>query len=151
MSTPMVRSAPPMPSFVYHVRQPNMIRTTLYSLNTLKALHPALYERQVGKYAGREAVLNFRTPLLDILWNDAAHTSGAHPAYLVAAWESAEVGMPFREYAQFFKIPWIVWRLIDPSTSSVNPIGPTPPPMQVSRWPRPQRSSHSLTQRHIKS
>jgi hypothetical protein len=94
-----------MMDFVYHIYQPDMVGTTLYPLNTLKTLHPDLYARQVAKYAGREAVLAFRIPYLDVLWNDTVHTSVIHPAYLTAAWEAVGVGRPFRERAQFFKIP----------------------------------------------
>jgi hypothetical protein len=74
-----------MSDFVYHICQPDMVRTTLYPLNTLKTLHPELYARQVAKYVGREAVLGFRIPYVDVLWNDTVHTSVIHPAHLTAS------------------------------------------------------------------
>lgn len=94
-----------MPEFVYHRCQPDMVGTTLYPLNALKALHPDLYARQVAKYVGREAVLDFRIPFLDLLWNDTVHTSVIQPSYLTAAWAAVGVGRPFPEGAQFFQIP----------------------------------------------
>ena len=45
----------------------------LYPLNTLRGLYPDVFERERGKYAGREALLELRIPILDVLCNNALH------------------------------------------------------------------------------
>jgi len=90
--------------FLYHARPPDMRGEMLYPLNLLRAIHPDLYEHQRGKYAGREALLELRIPILEVLWNDALHLSPLHPYHLAAAWRAAGLSSPAWECG-FFKIP----------------------------------------------
>jgi hypothetical protein len=71
-----------MPTMIYHRRPDDMVGRTLYPLNRLRAVAPAQYERQRAKYAGREALCDFRVPHLGCLWNDVLHFSPVHPAKL---------------------------------------------------------------------
>jgi hypothetical protein len=54
---------------------------TLYPLNQLRSVDPALYGRERAKYKGREAVLEFRIPLIDVLWNDTSPPPGGKSDY----------------------------------------------------------------------
>ena len=90
--------------YLYHGRPPDMRGDTLYPLNQLAAIHPDLYEHQKRKYVGREAVLEFRIPLLDVLWNDALHLSPIHPRRLAVAWRSAGLWSEIWE-REFFEVP----------------------------------------------
>jgi hypothetical protein len=98
-----VRSGSAVP-FLYHARPPNMLGETLYPLNELRSVDGALYERAKARYKGREAVLEFRIPLIDVLWNDTLHLSTIHPSYLAAAWREVGLWTPFWERL-FFQIP----------------------------------------------
>src|SRR5438876_4446237 len=77
---------------------------TLYPLNQLRSVDPVLYEREVVKYKGREAVLEFRIPFIGVLWNDALHLSTIHPSHLAAAWRAVGLWTPIWERL-FFQIP----------------------------------------------
>jgi hypothetical protein len=90
--------------FLYHGQPPEMRGETLYPLNQLELIDPALYESGRAKYRGREAVLEFRIPLIDVLWNDTLHLSTVHPYHLAAAWREAGLWTPFWE-RPFFQIP----------------------------------------------
>lgn len=90
--------------FLYHARPLDMRGETLYPLNRLRAIDPALYEREKAKYKGREAVLDFRIPLIDVLWNDALHLSTIHPYHLAVAWRAAGLRAPIWDRL-FFRIP----------------------------------------------
>jgi hypothetical protein len=91
-------------AFLYHRRPPDMRGETLFPLNAFQTINPELYARERGRYAGREAVLDFRIPLLDVLWNDAVHLSPVHPSRLAAAWRSAGLWTSVWE-RDYFKIP----------------------------------------------
>lgn len=52
----------------------------LYPLNTLKTLHPDLYEFHANKYAGREYLMDQKIPILECLWNDVLHFTAIHPS-----------------------------------------------------------------------
>lgn len=60
---------------VYHLVPKNFVGNVLFSLNRLKDTLPETYATQVGKYAGREKILERRIPKLDCLWNDVLHCS----------------------------------------------------------------------------
>jgi hypothetical protein len=62
--------------------------TRLFPLNQVSSIDSALYEREKAKYEAREAVLEFRIPLIDVLWNDTLHFSTIHPYHLAAAWRA---------------------------------------------------------------
>jgi hypothetical protein len=91
-------------AFLYHGQPPDMRGETLYPLNRLKSIDLSLYERARARYKGREAVLEFRIPLIDVLWNDTLHLSTIHPYHLAAAWREVGLWTPFWERA-FFRIP----------------------------------------------
>jgi hypothetical protein len=76
----------------------------LYPLNELRSVDRNLYEREKAKYKGREAVLDFRIPLIDVLWNDTLHLSTIHPSHLGAAWQEVGLWTPLWERL-FFQIP----------------------------------------------
>src|SRR6266542_1511690 len=90
--------------FLYHARPPDMRGETLYPLNQLRSIDRALYEREKANYEGREAVLEFRIPLIDVLWNDTLHLSTIHPYHLAAAWRAVGLWTPTLE-RPFFQIP----------------------------------------------
>lgn len=70
---------------LYHLVPKELSGTKLYPLNDLKEISPALYERAVSKYAGREIVMQQTIPLLDCLWNDVLFLSPVHPDKIVQA------------------------------------------------------------------
>jgi hypothetical protein len=78
--------------FLYDGRPPAMRGETLYPLNQLESIDPVLYDLGRARYKGREAVLEFRIPLIDVLWNDALHLSTIHPRHLAAAWRKSACG-----------------------------------------------------------
>ncbi len=90
--------------FLYHRRPPELRGDVLYPLNTLRELHPDLYEDERAKYDRRESLLELRIPILDVLWNDALHLSPFHPARVAAAWRDAGLS-PESLADPFFQIP----------------------------------------------
>src|SRR4051812_32918666 len=70
---------------VYHGFPRDMIGSVLYPLHRLQAIAPDRYAFQKAKYAGREAVLDYRIPCLGLLFNDTVHCSALHPYYLFRA------------------------------------------------------------------
>jgi hypothetical protein len=70
---------------VYHGVPREMTGSVLYPLTQLQAIAPERYAFQKAKYAGREAVLDYRIPGLGLLFNDAVHCSALHPYYLFRA------------------------------------------------------------------
>lgn len=77
---------------VYHTVPVDMVGTVLHPLNHLYAVAPDQYAMQRAKYAGREAVLDYRIPGLDLLFNDTVHCSPLHPYYLFQVRQ--ELGLP---------------------------------------------------------
>ncbi len=66
--------------YLYHRVPYNMKGDILYPLNSLKESMPDVYEKEVKKYAGREALLGVRIPIVDCLWNDVLHLTAVHPS-----------------------------------------------------------------------
>ena len=56
-----------------------MTGAILYPLNELKDIYPELYRENVGRYVGREEVMEQRIPPLNCMWNDVLHLSAVHP------------------------------------------------------------------------
>ena len=77
---------------VYHAAPRDMVGSTLYPLHRLKAIAPDAYELQKSKYAGRESVLDYRIPGLDVLLNDTLHCAALSPARLFD--ERVRLGLP---------------------------------------------------------
>jgi hypothetical protein len=72
---------------------PDFRGTVLYPLAALSAVYPDLYERERVKYAGREAVLRFVVPNLNVTWGETVNLSALNPALLLA--ERRRLGVPF--------------------------------------------------------
>lgn len=82
-----------MPPCLYHLCAPDFRGDTLYPLARLATVHPDLFERERAKYAGREAVLRFVVPGLDVTWGETVNLSALDPALLMA--ERRRLGVPF--------------------------------------------------------
>jgi hypothetical protein len=65
----------------------------LYPLVGLKGVHPDLYERELVKYIGRESVLRYIVPGLNVSWGETVNLSALDPAHLLA--ERSRLGIPF--------------------------------------------------------
>ena len=78
---------------VYHLCASDFRGSTLYPLDGLKAAHPDLYQRERVKYNGRESVLDFVVPGLDVTWGATVNLSALDPTRLVA--ERRRLGVPF--------------------------------------------------------
>lgn len=65
--------------YVYHFVPEGMKGSTLYPLNTLKEVHPDIFEKQNKKYKGRENVKDTEIPYLGT-WNDVIHLSTIDPS-----------------------------------------------------------------------
>lgn len=88
--------------YLYHRVPKDMTGTTLYPLNMLKDLYPALYAAHVQKYEGREHLLTTEIPPLHCLWNDVLHFTAVAPAELKA--NLARAGITLDSVA-WYKIP----------------------------------------------
>ena len=66
-----------------------MVGDVIFPLNRLVAVAPDVYEYQRAKYAGREAVLDYRIPGTDLLFNDTVHCAPIHPHHLYRARQAA--------------------------------------------------------------
>lgn len=75
----------------------------LIPLNDLKGTHPEIYEKAFQKYSGREAITQYRLPLLNCLWNDVIHLAPIHPSIVKRNIES--LGGQTRPDTKWFKIP----------------------------------------------
>jgi hypothetical protein len=97
-------------SAVWHGVPHDMVGDTIYPLMQLRDVAPAAYESQRQKYTGRETVLDFRVPILDVGFNDTVHCSSMHPHRLWQAREELGFEMearpaPPRLSGLFFEIP----------------------------------------------
>lgn len=66
-------------NYLYHRVPKNLQGNILYPLNTLKDMHPDIYQEHYAKYLGREDLTNRKIPILNCLWNDVLHFSPVHP------------------------------------------------------------------------
>ena len=82
-----------MSACLYHMCSPDFRGEVLYSLSGLRSVYPDLYERERVKYEGREGVLGYVVPGLDVTWTATVNLSALHPKYLVA--ERRRLGVPF--------------------------------------------------------
>jgi hypothetical protein len=81
---------------VWHGVPQGMVGETLVPLGQLRSVDPARYEAQRAKYAGREAVLDYRIPLLDQGFLDTVHCSSVHPHRIYEARKKAGFTVPAR-------------------------------------------------------
>jgi hypothetical protein len=77
---------------LYHRKPRDMHGNLLVPLNVLKTISVEEYERQRGKYAGRETLMQQRVSPLGCLWNDVIHLSPIHPATLARCARAAGLG-----------------------------------------------------------
>ena len=88
-----------------------MVGDTVFPLNQLREVAPSLHQAQKAKYAGREAVLDFRLPIVDVAFNDTVHCSSVHPHRLFEARRTVGFDAPARPQPPvqitglFFEIP----------------------------------------------
>ena len=82
-----------MSPHLYHLCTSDFRGETLYSLTSLAAVYPDLYQREGTKYVGREAVLRFVVPHINVTWGETVNLSALDPALLVA--ERRRLGVPF--------------------------------------------------------
>ena len=82
-----------MSACLYHLCAPDFRGDVLYPLNGLRSVYPDLYERERVKYEGREGVLRYVVPGLNVTWTETVNLSAMHPKRLVA--ERRRLGVPF--------------------------------------------------------
>ncbi len=138
-------------AFVYHGVPRGMVGEVIYPLNQLDAVAPEAYELQKSKYAGREAVLDFRIPQLGLLFNDTVHCAPLHPYHLFSARERLGLDPPRAGVARtrgftglFFEIPlerilvhpaaWYRWETLWINGAPGENVPPTPPPEEFERF-----------------
>ena len=95
-----------MQQFVYHMVPAEMIGEKLIPLNTLKGIHPHLYEKYTEKYFNhpeRPKLLIQQVPKLDCLWNDMLHFLPLHPHHVYKALKSLNINVKTK--LPFYKIP----------------------------------------------
>jgi hypothetical protein len=112
-------------SVVWHGVPQQMVGTNVVPLTQLRDVDPDLYEAQRAKYAGREAVLDYRIPLLGRGFLDTVHCSSVHPHMIYRARQEAGFDVPPRSDSGWgiglaFEIPleriltnrtaWYAWR-----------------------------------------
>ena len=83
-------------SVVWHGVPQGMVGDTVVPLGQLRSVDPDLYKTQKAKYAGREAVLDYRIPLLDCGFLDTVHCSSVHPHKIYCARREAGFEVPAR-------------------------------------------------------
>ncbi|UQX89284.1 hypothetical protein M6D93_04585 [Jatrophihabitans telluris] len=71
--------------FVYHLCAEDFRGTHLLPLNTLRVVHPDVYDRERTKWTGRESVLQWQVPHLGVAWGDTVNLSALDPVQLVRA------------------------------------------------------------------
>jgi hypothetical protein len=85
-------------SYLYHLCVQDFRGSTLYPLNALSKIYPDLYEREKAKFTGRESVLEYIVPFLEVAWADTVNLSALDPRLLVA--ERRRLGVPFSHLLQ---------------------------------------------------
>lgn len=91
---------------IYHMCPHHLVGEVLYPLNTLKHLHPDIYEREIAKYQDHPSRINLPQrviPLLNCLWNDVVQCSPIHPHLLYLALRERD--FPVQPDREFFQIP----------------------------------------------
>lgn len=85
--------------YVYHLCSDDFRGDELLPLNLLATRFPDVYDRELGKWAGRESVLRFAVPLLGgDSWGDTVNLAALDPALLVEA--RRHLGLPFSSLLQ---------------------------------------------------
>jgi hypothetical protein len=79
--------------FVYHLCAEDFRGDHLLPLKMLETSYPAVFAREIGKWDGRESVLDYVVPHLGVSWGDTVNLAGLDPALLVQA--RLRLGVPF--------------------------------------------------------
>lgn len=84
-----------------------MTGEVLMPLNELRTVFPEAYAEHVGKYKGRENLLEERIPILECLWNDVLHLSPINPQTIIETWRREKMDSYARKPAtvEVYKIP----------------------------------------------
>ena len=80
-------------AFVYHLCAPDFRGEVLYPLDSLRSAYPDIYLRERVKYEGRDSVLEYKVPFLDVTWGATVNLSALDPCLLVK--ERRRLGVPF--------------------------------------------------------
>lgn len=67
-------------NYIYHILPPNLEGSVLYPLNELKNIKPQVYAAHAKKYEGREDLMDFIIPHLNVKWNDVLFFSAINSA-----------------------------------------------------------------------
>jgi hypothetical protein len=70
---------------VYHGAPADLVGDRLVSLYALEAVAPAVFRREISKYAGRESAPEYVIPGLGRRFNDTVHCAPIHPWYIFQA------------------------------------------------------------------
>jgi hypothetical protein len=79
-------------AFVYHLVAEDFRGEELLPINTLRDTYPDLYEIERAKYQGREGVLTYRVPFMNVPWGDTVNLAALDPVHLVQT--RKELGLP---------------------------------------------------------
>jgi hypothetical protein len=91
---------------IYHMCPRHMMGEVLYPLNTLRQLHPDIYEREMAQYQDHPSRFDLPRriiPRLNCLWNDVVQCSPVHPHLVYLALR--ERGLQVPPERVFFQIP----------------------------------------------
>jgi len=79
--------------YVYHLCAEDFRGEVLYPLDHLRSVFPDVHQREREKYLGRDSVLSFVVPGLNVTWGATVNLSALNPSLLVA--ERRRLGVPF--------------------------------------------------------
>jgi hypothetical protein len=71
--------------YLYHMCADDFRGDELLPLNLLATRFPDIHDREMRKWAGRESVIRFAVPHLDVTWGDTVNLAALDPARLVEA------------------------------------------------------------------
>lgn len=66
-------------NYLYHRVPDDLEGDTLHPLNQLRVALPHIFEKEMRKYEGREALTRVKIPFLNCLWNDVLHLTAVPP------------------------------------------------------------------------
>jgi hypothetical protein len=84
--------------YVYHLCADDFRGDELLPLNLLATRFPDVHDRELRKWAGREAVIGFAVPHLGVTWGDTVNLAALDPARLVEA--RRHLRLPFSNLLQ---------------------------------------------------
>lgn len=90
--------------YVYHAVPEIVEGKHLYPLNQLKDKYPEIYKKSLGKYSGREWVLEAKIERLDCTFKDILNLTPVCPVKLKLSWVnlfSSKLSFPFSHFYRF--------------------------------------------------